>query len=427
MNGRRAWTAVVLALAAAGMASAQVVLHGMDRPANRVNLLLAGDGWLSSQLSDPFSDQNAIAGYRPTCEELIDGETGLFKKPPFDLLSNFFTVRMVNVTSQRNQAAGDEDEEGAPADAAGRMAFGTAVVHAPPPADEKLQRIWFRDPASAYAKLVELNREIPRHAVVVILNQQSYAGGAKAGDGGAPAIVTCTKDPNAATMLAHQLGHALFGLADEYFDPAAPGPVPGEEPEELNVSLEASPAKWKPWLELRAIRPEQGARYCAKGVYRPQTHCIMGADPDHDKRKFCAVCQHRIIERVYEMVSLIDAVEPAAKAQVADAGVAHAFKVQTVAPVGARLAGEWFLDGVHQKSEAPVAANPGPSFASALEAAKLPAGQHTVRLLVSDPTRPAGPRAQLPPRPLNQWDWHVKVLDRARCPGLTVSSRLVFD
>ncbi|MDQ3031082.1 MAG: M64 family metallopeptidase [Myxococcota bacterium] len=110
--------------------------------------------------------------------------------------------------------------------------------------------------------------------------------------GGAPPIVRLHERHSHRT-LTHELGHAIFHLADEYVD------VPDEHPLVQDHPV-WSLARWAPnasfdpserWDGLVDGRREGADRY-ARGIYRPTDDCRMldsgGSAP------FCPVCSHHI-------------------------------------------------------------------------------------------------------------------------------------
>jgi len=115
-------------------------------------------------------------------------------------------------------------------------------------------------------------------------------------------VLSAAPEFNPGEGLAHELGHALFALGDEYSavgstscDAAAPN---------LTDNLDAIP-----WADLIAPETEiptstsvgsgvvgafEGAGYCETGVYRPEANCRMRSPGP----TFCAVCR-REIERTF--------------------------------------------------------------------------------------------------------------------------------
>jgi hypothetical protein len=101
------------------------------------------------------------------------------------------------------------------------------------------------------------------------------------------------------SVAAHESGHALFGLADEYAygdtaatctAEAAMSPPGGRGPFPLvNVTNTASPA---PWASVQSAAPIAGAYYCMASFYRPENTCLMKelslSGGTHND--FCSVC-----------------------------------------------------------------------------------------------------------------------------------------
>jgi hypothetical protein len=137
-----------------------------------------------------------------------------------------------------------------------------------------------------------------RAQAVAIVNSPRYGG-----SGGATAVVSC--DPRSMQgVLVHELGHSLFGLADEYS--AASGYPSDGDPILPNVSGPFTPATLK-WADLvlpgtpvptpadqplHRVGAYEGAMYSDRLRYRPAFRCRM-RDLDAD---FCPVCV-RAIER----------------------------------------------------------------------------------------------------------------------------------
>jgi hypothetical protein len=197
----------------------------------------------------------------------------------------------------------------------------------------------------------------PYEAVEILVNSQTYGGGGIYG-----LYSTVAADSLwAPYIFVHEFGHHLAGLADEYYtsDVAYLPSAERVEPWEPNVTALLDPAalKWKdlvtpgtpvptPWpkaefeaysrstqerrRQIRAAnRPEsdmdalfteelehetallgrgpyagkvgafEGANYEARGQYRPQSDCIMFT---RDKVPFCAVCR-RAIEQIIDLYS----------------------------------------------------------------------------------------------------------------------------
>ena len=198
----------------------------------------------------------------------------------------------------------------------------------------------------------------PYDAVQVLINDRYYGGGGIFNDHAAVAV----DSGSAAYIFAHEFGHHFAGLGDEYYTSDVAyetGAAELTEPWEPNVTALHDPAalKWKdlvepgtplptPWdkavyekrsaeiqAERRRLRasgaPEsamdalfatqqawettflssmahsgkvgafEGASYEPKGLYRPETDCIMFT---RDDVGFCRVCR-RAIERVIDLTT----------------------------------------------------------------------------------------------------------------------------
>jgi hypothetical protein len=301
-------------------------LQKMGDPANKVDLLVLGDGYTAVERpkfeqdarrfmealfsTSPFREHRNefnVWGLCPAAEEsgISRPSSGIYRRSPLGAsYDTFGTERYVLTTENRT----------------------------------------LRDVASF----------APYEFIEILVNGQTYGGGGIFNQFATVAIDNLW----AGYVGVHEFGHQFAGLADEYYASAVAylPPEKKTEPWEPNVTAFLDPAnlKWKdlvmagtpvptPWdkdefdrfegeiqrqrKELRAAgRPEaemdelfrkerakedamlgaqkyagkvgafEGANYEAKGYYRPEVDCIMFTRYD----KFCAVCR-RAIERVIGM------------------------------------------------------------------------------------------------------------------------------
>jgi hypothetical protein len=130
------------------------------------------------------------------------------------------------------------------------------------------------------------------HAHVVLLNQPVSFGRANAFVllGGGP-----SQSHLNSSLVAHELGHRIAGLADEYVEYA--DTYTGIEPSAVNVTTLTEP-DWVPWSSLMTpgstvptaaggagVGLFEGAYYRPTGAYRPATACTMASGV-----RFCPVC-----------------------------------------------------------------------------------------------------------------------------------------
>ena len=119
----------------------------------------------------------------------------------------------------------------------------------------------------------------PAHDTTVVLVNTTRYGGC----GGQRAVYSAANS-SATDIAAHELGHSLAGLADEYVSFAGCGTTTGE----INTSADGVTGAWPEWIgDLGA--PRLGAQYWSQCVYRPANDCKMRSlfVP------FCPVCNQR--------------------------------------------------------------------------------------------------------------------------------------
>ncbi len=289
-------------------------------PADKVDLLLLGDGYTAAEMDKWHKDARRLT------------ET-LFSQSPFKEHRKDFNVWAIDTPA-------DESGVSRPSDG-----------------------VWRRSPLGARydafgseryvldfdnKRLRDIATAAPYEFMEIVVNGRKYGGG-----GIFNLYATCASD-NAYTpyIFVHEFGHHFAGLADEYYTSDVAYETGGEriEPWEPNVTADPKARKWAdlltpgvalptPWpkeafekrqaeygAKRRAIRAEgrpetemealfdaeekastaqlkpyldkvgafEGANYEAKGYYRPQADCIMFT---RDQVGFCAVCR-RGIERV---------------------------------------------------------------------------------------------------------------------------------
>jgi hypothetical protein len=165
--------------------------------------------------------------------------------------------------------------------------------------------------------LVAVNAALPDwDLAVVLVNDAEYGGSG----GAVPAVST---SEHAISILRHELGHNVGGLADEY-----EAEYPGKEvtDSEPNVALlkHLQPLKWQHWVTTGTPIPTpidaqtdafspigayEGARYQSKGMFRPAPTCIM-RELTSD---FCPVCFESLTVGMAKRVQAVVQGYPATK------------------------------------------------------------------------------------------------------------------
>ncbi len=250
--------------------------------------------------------------------------------------------------------------------------------------------------------------------ILVLVNDPTYGG-----SGGGVAVVS--SDTRATQIAQHELGHSFSLLADEY-DEAYPGypgcsDVIGVTSCESNVTDEVlrERIKWSPWILpgtplptppddvafAAAVGLFEGARYRTTGMYRPRRHCLMR----ELGTGFCEVCRQAFVLRLYQggwgvPAAGVDPIDPGSESPPpgsvpAVANQALDFRVRLVRPTATpALAVSWWVDGE------PIADAVGDSLAWT----PSHVGLFHVELAVYDATGFVGPQIAVP---VSRREWDV--------------------
>lgn len=358
-------------------------------PANRVNLLLLGEGYTSAETTAFESHAAALAAE-------------LLAIPPYADYAGFVDVARLLVPSAQSgadhppyQAGCASDDPTCCADAAAQSdpRAGTFVDTALGSryCAFNIHRLLVADAAAtlaAAAAVPDWDR------VLVVVNDPTYGGS------GGFFLVTSTH-PSAIEVARHEYGHSFTDLADEYESPY-PGFPPcsdrgaGGAPCEANVTDETARAlvKWEPWIAPATPVPTpeggaygdavglfEGARYLETGIYRPrESACLMRALG----QPFCEVCRQEYVLALYRggwgvPAGGIDLIEPGSERPPPGPVVAGGGGVTlaaTLLPTPQPPRVRWTVDG------APVAGASGAAFRYVPSDARA----HEVELRVEDAT-----------------------------------------
>ncbi len=240
-----------------------------DGDANQaVDLLFLGDGFTEDQLPQ----------FEETSANLFNAFIAAHYYSFFNARFNGWTQRV------RSREEGiDDSDNGVAKDTAFDLGMGQG----------DLRRCVFPYTSEGQELARRLGQEAGADVVIIIANTTEYGGCASNG------LFAVTMDPSAPEIVSHELGHALFNLADEYdYGGSPPCAFESSQPNVTNQSTRDT----VPWSDLvtaselptpagsGGVGAFEGAAYCPQGMYRPEDNCLMRTLGT----PFCAVCAREV-------------------------------------------------------------------------------------------------------------------------------------
>jgi hypothetical protein len=306
--------------------------------ANRVDMVIVGDGYQSSQLSTYAAHASNVA-------------LNFFNQAPLSTYSRLFNIHRVDVFSP-DSGVDNDPTLGVMKNTALDMHFYCSG----------LDRLLCIDTnkAQSYA----INAPQVDH-IIALANSTMYGG---AGYWGAGLLTLAGGNGSSLEVARHEFGHSFAGLADEY---GGVGTYSGGEPTEPNVSLQmgTSRTKWHRWLDLPEVDAFLGGRYFDAGIYRPTANSKMRSLGV----PWGPVNTEQLILALYRRIDPIDAATPPGTYP-SDAG----FFVDPIDPNGHALTVQWSIDG------APIPGATGLTFDAGT--LNLTVGNHSLGVRVVDAT-----------------------------------------
>ena len=255
----------------------------VEKPADRaVDLVILGDGYQGDEMHKLREDAERFT------EILFDTE-------PFESRRRDFNVRLVETVSVDSGI--DEPREREFRNTLLGLTYNAFDI------ERYMMTMENRTMRDAAAR-------VPYDLIIILANSERYGGG-----GIFNLYSLCVSDnEHDGYVFVHELGHALAGLADEYYssEVAYNDMYPrGIEPWEKNITalLDTTRVKWGDLIEESMPVPTppdsiyagkvgcfEGAGYSAKGLYRSSLDCRMFSKSLVD---FCPVCR-RAIEEVID-------------------------------------------------------------------------------------------------------------------------------
>lgn len=380
--------ATVFRLAGWRPASVRSSLGSTRNPANRLDLLIMGDGYTAAQEVDFAADAAALS-------------SAFLSISPYSTYSNF--VAFSTLFTASTESGADHPPYSAGCSGDDRSCCSDPVALNDPLAGTyratafdarycsyMIHRLLVTDAAKVLAAAAAAP---DWDKIFVVVNDSTYGG-----SGGY--IAVASTNPSAPDVMRHEFGHSFSGLADEYesaypgYPPCSDITGPACEPNVTDQTVRAA-VKWEPWIHpsVPVPTPEgagyygdvglfEGARYLASGMYRPREwHCLMRGLG----RPFCEVCAQTFVLTLYNggwgvPAAGIDPIEPGS--EIPPVGTvpfsgSQVFSVDVLSPAGGPAATvEWRVDDVVQVGQT------GASFTFA----PLASGAYAVEVRVADGT-----------------------------------------
>ena len=268
-----AFTQVNVQRQSSGNFYTQLETHGTT--ARKYDIVFIGDGFTEAQQS-VFNDRvrdavNALRGFSPYSETMCA-----------------FNIWRVNVISA--QSGIDHPKDGVSKNTALNCSYGN------PAAGQAERCIFSSTPANCYAAAAYA----PAFDAIFVLVNDMQSGGC-AGD-----LVFSSTEAGFSSIITHELGHKIGGLADEYNCYLCDGSddnrtYAGIDPTEPNLTnnLNRSTTKWASLINASTPLPTTsdnpagvvglfaGGGYFENAIFRPQQNCQM-----RNLTAFCAVCRN---------------------------------------------------------------------------------------------------------------------------------------
>jgi hypothetical protein len=308
----------------ASWAEPVTLIRSSGSSANRVDIVLLGDGYSAADIANGTYEQHV---------ELF--LTRVMGQEPYQEYQNYFNVWRVDVTSA--ESGSDHPESGIYRNTALDSAYNCGGI----------QRLICVNTSKVYSVLANSGVAAnARDMIIVLVNDPAYGGS------GGPIAVAST-NTSAAEIILHEEGHSFALLADEYGGPPPPACDPAE-PSAVNVTAQTDRAsiKWGAWIDPATPVPTtgtsagipglyQGARYCDQGLYRSTYNSKMRSLG----RPFDAINAEQHVRRIYNLVSPIDDWSPSATTVDMSAELPVTLSVAILSPWTHSLDAVWTVDG----------------------------------------------------------------------------------
>jgi hypothetical protein len=364
-------------LVAAGLAARAQLLTTLftNGPTNKcINIVLLSEGYQASELA---------AGKFTNDAKLI--VSNLLSAVPFSEYSNYFNAYLIATNSTDSGSSRSTAHPGVLNTYFNSTynSSGVAQLVTIPP------NSYDSNPANGRGKVTNLLATLmpSYHVIILVVNDTTYGGSGNTPDTAPAIIVTSINFLTFPDTVAHETGHAIAGLADEYVGNGPSGVTLAERPNATTNTIFTN-IPWRAWIDtnstplptpatvdyIDSVGLFQGSQYQTNGWYRPKENCKM----NNLGYPFCEVCSEALVKSFYRFARPVLSFAPAATNQSLITTQAVAFNFLTLQPNNHALAVQWFTNGV---------AVPGATGTNYnLSPARFANGTNTVRARILDTT-----------------------------------------
>jgi hypothetical protein len=308
---------------------------------SRYDMVILGDGYQSTEQWKFDQDVTTFL-------------TGLFQKQPYQTFAAYYNVHTVFRASVDSGA--DRPDETPPI-------YRNTVYNATYNFGGVDRCLYIQNTSAALADAALAPATEGR--VLVMVNDTRYGGCAST-------FAVAYTGSSMIEVQAHELGHSMGQLADEYDYPNQT--YTGGEPSSVNVTTSPTGQKWAVWHGTDGISAFQGAAYYQFGLYRPKVNCLMRTLG----WALCRVCQENITKVTNSIVDTIVSTTPATSAVTVAVPTPQQFSFTHIVPPGNQPLITWKLDGT------PIPGASGTSYS--LDPTTTSLGSHTLEVSVLDQT-----------------------------------------
>lgn len=270
----------------------------------RLDIVYLGDGYTADQLDTYAEDVDRISAYLMSIE-------------PYGAYSGLFNIWRIDEASNESGASHYDRGQNDARDTAYGCFYGCGGI----------DRLLCCDDQKVLGAVMD---QVPgADGVLVLVNDPTYGGA-----GGFEYATSYTANPTGSLVAAHEIGHSLVGLWDEYsYGQRWQG---SEGP---NCALDGDDPPWSAWVGDQDVDAYTPCSYLDH--HRPtQWDCMMNTLQDD----YCAVCREQAVLAIYEHLPRIVLSKSPAETEVR-VSEATTFSVEALGPDGGGLSYLWTLDG----------------------------------------------------------------------------------